>query len=104
MPENSVFLAEAMSALQNGAFHVIVAHDFKELEAASDTLRFRVAVLGPALGPRMKKAVALLLQEKCPHVTVIELGESPVLESAIHSSGERGADFLPLVKAALARP
>jgi hypothetical protein len=104
VPENSEFLAQAMPVLQNCAFHVIVAHDFRELEAACDTLRFHVAVLGPRLGPKMKTAVALLLQEKCPQASVIELGDSPVLESAIHSSGERGADFLALVKAALARP
>ena len=104
LPQNTECLAQAILELQECALHVMVAHDFRELEAACNALRFHVAVLGPALGPRMKKAVASLLQEKCPHVPVIELGDKPVVHGAIHFLGESGPEFLAVIKAALARP
>lgn len=95
---------DAASLFEQSAFDVEIARNFRELEAACRRLRFRVAVLGPSLGDRMKKAVALLLQQRCPDVPIIEVVHGmPVVEHAIHFAGEPGPELIKTVKAAIAR-
>ncbi len=79
-----------------------VASNFRELEAACAALHFHVAVLGPGLGARVKRAVARLLQQKCPYVPIIELFHgSPVVDGAIHFSGDPGQELIAKVKTAV---
>ena len=52
----------------------------------------------------MKRAVALLLQQRCPDVPIVELFHGmPVVERAIHFAGEPGPELINTVKAAIAR-
>lgn len=77
-------------------------NNFKELEEACRALRLQAAILGPAMGSRMKKAVALLLQQKCPGMPIIEVFDGePVVQGAIHFSGEPGMELVKVVKAAI---
>ncbi len=104
LPAETGFLSHATLVLEQSTFLVIVARDFKELEAACVALKFHVAVLGPALGRRMKKALALMIQEKCPEVPIIEMfSESPPVDRAIHLTGEPGPELVKAVKTAIRR-
>ncbi|HEX2328096.1 MAG TPA: hypothetical protein VHN74_05200 [Candidatus Angelobacter sp.] len=98
---NPDFLSEAVSLLQQKSCFVIVAHDFKELEAACACMQFQVAVLGPALGKRMKKALALHLQERCPEVAIIEIAAEAGVDGAIHFPEPSGQELLQIVNTAI---
>lgn len=59
-------------------------------------------MLGPSLGDRMKKAVALLLQQRCPEVPIIEMVHGmPVVEHAIRLAGDPGPELINTVKAVI---
>ncbi len=65
-------------------------------------MRFHAAILGPALGSRMKKAVALLLQQRCPGMPIVEVFDgAPAVENAIPFSGEPGLELVKVVNAAI---
>ena len=50
----------------------------------------------------MKKAVAMLLQQRCPGMPIVELFDgTPAVEDAIHFSGEPGLELVNVVKAAI---
>lgn len=102
LPSDDAFLSHATLILEQNAFYVIAARDLKELHSACENLLFQVAVLGPALGSRMKRALTMLIQEKCPDVPIIEMfSESPAVRGVIHFAGETGPELTNAVKKAI---
>ena len=67
-------------------------------------MRFHAAILGPTMGSRMKKAVAMLLERRCPGMPIVEVFHgAPAVEDAIHFSGEPGLELVKVVKDAIRR-
>ncbi len=102
LPSDDAFLSHATLILEQSAFLVIAARDLKDVHSACENLLFQAAVLGPALGSRMKRALAMLIQEKCPDVPIIEMfSESPAVDGVIHFAGEAGPEMTKAVKKAI---
>jgi hypothetical protein len=56
------------------------------------------------MGSRMKKAVAMLLERRCPGMPIVEVFHgAPAVEDAIHFSGEPGLELVKVVKDAIRR-
>ena len=102
LPADAEFQTYATLVLEQSALFVITAKDIKELHAACENLLFQVAVLGPSLGSRMKRALASVIQEKCPNVPIIEMfSDAPAVDGVIHFAGEAGSELAKAVKSAI---
>jgi hypothetical protein len=59
--------------LQHAGHTVITARDERELSSACAKHQFDVAVIGQAVSPKVKKALAQLLRKECPSARILEL-------------------------------
>lgn len=83
----SQFAAEAMQkALQQRGHFVVAATDFDQVRKSCSNLNFDLVVIGDAISPRIKKALALELREYC--------GQSPLLEICKSEPCIREADYV----------
>ena len=80
----SQFAAEAMqNALQQRGHFVVAATDFEQVRKSCENLRFDLAVIGDAIAPRIKKALALDLKQYCSQTPVLEICKAePCLRKA----------------------
>lgn len=80
----SQFAAEAMQkALQQRGHFVVAATDFAQVRKSCDNLRFDLVVIGDAISPRIKKALAIELKEYCGQAPLLEICKSePCIEEA----------------------
>ncbi len=70
----SAFAADAMKeALARRGHAVIAATDFSQVRQSCADLRFDLVVIGDAIPPRIKKALALDLKRYCPDSPVLEI-------------------------------
>jgi hypothetical protein len=91
----SQFAAEAMQrALQQRGHFVVAATDFDKVRKSCDNLRFDLVVIGEAISPRIKRALAAELKDYCPQASLLEICKSePCIEEAdyvLKSDGYEG--------------
>lgn len=83
----SQFAAEAMQkALQQRGHFVVAATDFDQVRKSCSNLSFDLVVIGDAISPRIKKALAIELREYC--------GKAPLLEICKSEPCIREADYV----------
>jgi DNA-binding NtrC family response regulator len=70
--------------LEQYAYEIVTATDFKQVEAGCANIQFDLALIGDDnFEPRIKKAIALLLKEHCPDVPILEIcKDTPVTEAS----------------------
>ena len=59
--------------LQHAGHNVVGVTDARDLAAICQRHHFDIAVIGQALSPKNKKAIAALIREHCPSVKILEL-------------------------------
>jgi DNA-binding NtrC family response regulator len=73
----SQFAAQAMQkALQQRGHVVVAATDFGQVRKSCDNLRFDLVVMGDAISPRIKRALAIELKEYCAEAPVLDICKS----------------------------
>jgi DNA-binding NtrC family response regulator len=68
------FAADAIEeAITRRGHQVTSATDFNQVKQTCTNLDFDLAVIGPSLADRIKKAIALMLRETCAGVQILEI-------------------------------
>jgi DNA-binding NtrC family response regulator len=91
-------------SLMEAQYEVAGAINLKEVEAACQERIFDLIILGPQIGPRMKMAIADLLQKRCPAVPILEIGRANAeIQGADCVLGDSSAELIQAVRLVLHR-
>jgi DNA-binding response OmpR family regulator len=93
MPETilSIRATQAMAEatrllLEEQGFRVVSATDFRQVEAACAQGQFELVLIGDAIEPRTKKAIAALIRDRCSvTVPILEIYTSKPELDNVHS-------------------
>jgi DNA-binding response OmpR family regulator len=97
-------LAEATRLLlEQHAYEIVTATDFKQVEAACTNIRFDLALIGDNFDPRIKKAIYLLIKENCAKVPILEMYKgNPAIDNAEHVNAASPDELILAVRRMLA--
>ena len=91
--------------LEQNAFAVVIASDFKQLEEVCVRGDFHVALVESAIQPKVKKAIGRLLNANCPQVPVVEMCHGdPEIAGALPVSSDQLGDIVPAIRRTIGPP
>ena len=96
---------ETKRVLEQNSFAVVVASDFKQLEAICVRGDFQVALVESEIQPKVKRAIGRLLNANCPHVPVVEMCQgAPEIAGAQPVLSNQFVDLIPAIRRTIDQP
>jgi hypothetical protein len=90
--------------LEQHAYEIVTATDFKQVKTACANIRFDLALIGDNFVPRIKKAIYLLIKETCAQVPILEMYKHrPVINEAKHVNAASPDELMKAVQSMLVR-
>lgn len=84
--------------LKEAGYNVQAAATAQEVEIACEQQVFHLAIISPAIGPRVKLKIAGAVRQGCPAARILETGTPiPVIEGANSSMGVSGQDLIKAI-------
>jgi hypothetical protein len=93
---------ETQRLLEENSFAVVTVSDFKHLEEFCAAGKFDLALVEAEITPKVKKAIGLLLHNRCPWAPVVEMvSDTPQIAGAEPVSAEHFDHLVPTINRTL---
>lgn len=93
---------ETQRLLEQNSFSVVTVSDFKHLEEFCAAGKFDLALVEAEIRPKVKKAIGLLLHNRCPWVPIVEMvSDTPQIAGAEPVSSDHSDHLVPTINRTL---